>query len=114
MDQILPNYLNTTFEFPNVNVSQLVNNSSLNVSSRDANTGNSSLVHLDNCLSYYLVYINGDGNIEAFNCIRLNAKWMEEMFDVIKSHPMIDLMIPGTHDASSYHIYDDDYEKNSK
>lgn len=66
----------------------------------------------DNCLEYIVAYINRQGNIESKNCIRMQARWMEEIFERIKDHRLSELMIPGTHDASSYEKYSYDlYEK---
>lgn len=59
----------------------------------------------ENCLQYMVVYVNHHGNIESRNCIRMQARWMEQLFERIKDHRLSELMIPGTHDASSYEKY---------
>src|SRR5699024_10391940 len=66
------------------------------------------------CLHYYLVYIDGSGNdAKAMNCIQLNARWMQREFDLISNHTLQEIMIPGTHDATSYeHYRASDYETN--
>nr|XP_046908382.1 PI-PLC X domain-containing protein 1-like [Dermatophagoides farinae] len=59
----------------------------------------------ENCLQYMVVYVNHHENIESRNCIRMQARWMEQLFERIKDHRLSELMIPGTHDASSYEKY---------
>ncbi|RWS27519.1 hypothetical protein B4U80_13715 [Leptotrombidium deliense] len=39
----------------------------------------------------------------AKNCIRLNSKWMEQIYDKIRNKSISSLFIPGTHNAASYY-----------
>lgn len=65
------------------------------------------------CLEYYLVYVNKNGQAEAHNCIRMQSRWMEQEMEFIKDKRLFELMLPGTHDTSSYEKYDyDNYENN--
>ena len=84
------------------------------------------------CLHYYLVYLegNGGGSIgrdpsssgssnnnhpKAINCIQMNGRWMEAAFEYISNRTLAEVMLPGTHDATSYEHYKaSDYETNGK
>ena len=67
------------------------------------------------CLHYYLVYTDQNGKAASTNCIRLNARWMQQQFNLIANRTLEQIMIPGTHDASSFeHYKQSDYETNGK
>lgn len=107
----LPKYIKTDVEFPYLNGSQL-----------DALVQKTDFVPLPTkygnisgrCLHFYLVYLDQSGTfVKAINCIQVNARWMEREFSIIKNQTLQEIMIPGTHDATSYEKYDiTDYEGN--
>lgn len=87
------------------------------------------------CLHYYLVYLEGNsgsGSIgkdpsgstasstgnnqpKAINCIQMNGRWMQASFDFLANRTLAEVMLPGTHDATSYEHYKaSDYETNGK
>lgn len=66
---------------------------------------------LNNCLHYYVIYFSAKmEDVVAAECIRLNYQWMRDNFDHLKEHTLLEMMLPGTHDATSYEPYSSTYE----
>lgn len=78
------------------------------------------------CMHYYLVYLEGSSGSsssfsssnnqpKAINCIQMNGRWMQASFGYLANRTLGEVMLPGTHDATSYeHYRASDYETNGK
>ena len=56
------------------------------------------------CLKYHIAYIR-NGTIIAKNCIKNNPFWMGDNLSSIGHKALVNIVIPGTHDAGSYDKY---------
>ncbi|XP_013775425.1 PI-PLC X domain-containing protein 2-like isoform X2 [Limulus polyphemus] len=57
-----------------------------------------------NCLGFWIAYLRQD-KVLASSCLRARPYWMKENKEWIKDIPLVNLMIPGTHNAGSYQRY---------
>lgn len=55
----------------------------------------------DVCLGYCLAYLSRD-RILARNCFKTNANWMSDIFQIIGSRSLPNIMLPGTHNSGTY------------
>jgi hypothetical protein len=60
----------------------------------------------DNCLGYWIAYLNSENQTKLTNCFRKYPQWMNELSGIIGDVPLHSLMIPGTHDAGAIREYD--------
>lgn len=66
---------------------------------------------LNNCLHFYVIYFSAKvGDVVSVDCIRLNYQWMKDNFDRLQGHTLLEMMLPGTHDATSFEPYSSTYE----
>ncbi|KAF7496484.1 hypothetical protein SSS_00775 [Sarcoptes scabiei] len=86
-NQTLSHYLKTDLEFDYQNLPDLDNGLQ------------------EFCLQYFVIYMNDRGETEAINCVRMQSRWMQKLLDLIENRTLSELMIPGTHDASSFTKY---------
>ncbi|KPM08542.1 hypothetical protein QR98_0070640 [Sarcoptes scabiei] len=98
-NQTLSHYLKTDLEFDYQNLPDLDNGLQ------------------EFCLQYFVIYMNDRGETEAINCVRMQSRWMQKLLDLIENRTLSELMIPGTHDASSftkYNYFDYTFDGNEK
>lgn len=55
------------------------------------------------CLKYWIAYIR-NGQLVVVKCLRVQPKWMELSMAQIGSRNILEIAIPGTHNAASYEI----------
>ncbi|CAG7827403.1 unnamed protein product [Allacma fusca] len=58
------------------------------------------------CLAWIGYFRSGDVRPHKSNCLRLYPTWMNDLKDIIGNKPLRKLMIPGTHDAGAWLVYD--------
>ncbi|CAG7653048.1 unnamed protein product [Allacma fusca] len=58
------------------------------------------------CLAWMGYFRSGDTRPYKSNCLRLYPTWMNDIRDIIGNKPLRKLMIPGTHDAGAWIVYD--------
>jgi len=60
----------------------------------------------DDCLGYWIAYLNSSNVAQKTNCFRKYPRWMNQLKEEIGNVPLHSLMIPGTHDAGAIREYD--------
>lgn len=60
----------------------------------------------NNCLNFWIAYVQNE-EILSTNCMRARPNWMYQARSVIGNLSLMDLMIPGTHNAGTYAAFDE-------
>ncbi|XP_054714890.1 PI-PLC X domain-containing protein 1-like [Uloborus diversus] len=55
----------------------------------------------DTCLGFWITY-ERNSEISSWNCLRARPHWMNEIRSILGNMSLIEMMIPGTHNAGSY------------